>query len=353
MLTIDNIHKAYAGAEVLCGVSLELPEGAVTALLGPSGCGKTTLLRVVAGLEHADGGAIRLGGERIDGVPPHLRGFGMVFQDYALFPHMDVAANVAFGLRMQGLGRAQIAARVAEVLDLVGMPGYGRRRVFDLSGGERQRVALARALAPRPRLLMLDEPLAALDRELRERLQDELRQVLRQVGVTAIYVTHDQEEAFALADTVALLNAGRLEQAGPPEVIYRRPASLWAARFLGLRNLAPGRYLGDGRVATDLGEIAGTVIGDLAPGESAVAVVAPDAAEAAVTNWVRGALESAQFRGRHYRVRLRMAGGLSLDLDMAAPPGMAGETAELGLSPARVLIYPARALSKTIEPLRH
>ncbi|NTW97895.1 MAG: ABC transporter ATP-binding protein, partial [Oscillochloris sp.] len=244
MLTIHNLHKSYDDQAVLRGVSLELPEGAIMALLGPSGCGKTTLLRVVAGLEHAERGEVRLGAERVDGLPSHMRGFGMMFQDYALFPHMDVAANVAFGLRMRRLGRAEVAARAAAMLDLVGLAGYARRRVFDLSGGERQRVALARALAPSPRLLMLDEPLAALDRELRERLQEELRAVLRQVGVTAIYVTHDQEEALALADTVALLNAGRLEQVGSPEAIYRRPASLWAARFLGLRNLVPGSYLG-------------------------------------------------------------------------------------------------------------
>ncbi|MEI7770391.1 MAG: ABC transporter ATP-binding protein [Chloroflexales bacterium] len=345
MLTIDAIHKSYAGTEVLRGVSLELAAGTITALLGPSGCGKTTLLRVVAGLERADGGAIRLGGERIDGVPAHLRGFGMMFQDYALFPHLDVAANVAFGLRMRRLGRAQIAVRAAAALELVGMSGYGRRRVFELSGGERQRVALARALAPGPRLLMLDEPLAALDRELRERLQDELRAVLRQVGVMAIYVTHDQEEAFALADHVALLNAGRLEQAGPPEAIYRRPASLWAARFLGLRNLLPGVYLGAGRIATALGDLAGVALGDLTPGAAATAVIAPDAAaptsDAGGQNALSGALESAQFRGRHYRVRLLAAGGPPLDLDMADLAG--GERLAVRLSPERVLIYPTQS----------
>ncbi|MEI7644251.1 MAG: ABC transporter ATP-binding protein [Chloroflexales bacterium] len=342
MLTISQIYKSYAGTEVLRGVSLELSAGTITALLGPSGCGKTTLLRVVAGLEHADSGEILLGGTRIDGVPPHLRGFGMMFQDYALFPHMDVATNVAFGLRMRGLGRAEVAARASEALDLVGMSGYGRRRVFELSGGERQRVALARALAPGPRLLMLDEPLAALDRELRERLQDELRAVLRRVGVMAIYVTHDQEEAFALADRVALLNAGRLEQIGPPEAIYRRPASLWAARFLGLRNLLPGAYLGAGRIATALGTLTGVAMGDLAPGAAATAVIASDAVDHATgsggQNCLSGALESAQFRGRHYRVRLLTTGGPPLDLDMAELPGDGPLT--VWLSPERVLIYP-------------
>ncbi|NTV65049.1 MAG: ABC transporter ATP-binding protein, partial [Oscillochloris sp.] len=278
MLTIHNLHKSYDHHPVLRGVNLDLPMGTIMALLGPSGCGKTTLLRVMAGLEQADRGEIFLGSERMDLLPAHQRDFGMMFQDYALFPHMDVASNVAFGLRMQGQPRAASTARVAEMLDLVGLADYGCRWVFDLSGGERQRVALARALAPRPRLLMLDEPLAALDRALRERLQEELRGILRQVGVTAIYVTHDQEEAFALADTVALLNAGRLEQAGSPEVIYRRPASLWAARFLGLRNVLPGSYLGAGRIATALGELSGEPLGQLTSGAPAVAVVAPDAA---------------------------------------------------------------------------
>jgi ABC-type Fe3+/spermidine/putrescine transport system ATPase subunit len=344
-LTISQIHKSYAAAEVLRGVSLEVPDGAIMALLGPSGCGKTTLLRVVAGIERADSGEIRIGGERIDQTPTHRRGFGMMFQDYALFPHMNVAANVAFGLRMRRMGRAAIAARAAEVLGLVGLADYGRRRVFELSGGERQRVALARALAPGPRLLMLDEPLAALDRELRERLQDELRAVLRQVGVTAIYVTHDQEEAFALADTVALLNAGRLEQVGPSEAIYRRPASLWAARFLGMRNVLPGSYLGAGRIATGLGDLDGVAIGDLAPGAAAVAVIAPDAADVAAghgdLNQLSGTLGSAQFRGRHYRVRLLLAGGPPLDLDIAELSAGVGAPLALHLSPERVLIYPA------------
>jgi ABC-type Fe3+/spermidine/putrescine transport system ATPase subunit len=345
MLTIEDIHKSYTGTEVLRGVSLELPAGAIMALLGPSGCGKTTLLRVVAGLERADSGAILLDGERIDEVPAHLRGFGMMFQDYALFPHMDVAANVAFGLRMRRLGRAEIAARVAEVLELVGMSSYGRRRIFELSGGERQRVALARALAPGPRLLMLDEPLAALDRALRERLQDELSTVLRQVGVMAIYVTHDQEEAFALADHVALLNAGRLEQAGPPEAIYRRPASLWAARFLGLRNVVPGVSLGNGRITTAFGDLVGVAMGDLAPGVAAAAVIAPDAADLVGDhggqNGISGELGSAQFRGRHYRVQLLGAGRPPLDMDMGELPGRVGEQIALRLSPERVLIYPA------------
>ena len=240
-LELDHISKSYDAVPVLRGVSLVVERGAVAALLGPSGCGKTTLLRVVAGLERADSGVVRVEGAPVDGVPPHRRGFGLMFQDYALFPHLDVAANVAFGLRMQGVGAREVRARVAELLALVGLPGYEARRVYALSGGERQRVALARALAPRPRLLMLDEPLAALDRTLRERLQDELRAIIRAVGVTALYVTHDQAEAMVLADRLVVLRAGRVEQQGAPEELYRRPRSRFVAEFLGATNLVAGR----------------------------------------------------------------------------------------------------------------
>jgi ABC-type Fe3+/spermidine/putrescine transport system ATPase subunit len=335
-LELDRITKSYDGAPVLRGVGLGVERGALAALLGPSGCGKTTLLRIVAGLERADGGAVRVEGEAVDGLPAHRRGFGLMFQDYALFPHLDVARNVAFGLEMQRLGRDEVAARVAELLELVGLRGYGARRVYELSGGERQRVALARALAPRPRLLMLDEPLAALDRALRERLQDELRAILRAVGVTALYVTHDQEEAFALSDVVALLNAGRLEQYGPPEALYRRPASAWAARFLGLSNLVEGAWRADGAADTPLGPL--PCRGGRAQrtaGSRATLVIYPDAARpaAGAPLVVAGTLIESQFRGQQHRVRLRHPSGAELSFDMATPPGRPGDEVRLGLEP--------------------
>ena len=338
-LELDTITKGYDGTPVLRGVSLEVTAGTITALLGPSGCGKTTLLRIVAGLEHADSGAVRVEGASIAAVPPHRRGFGLMFQDYALFPHLDVTGNVAFGLRMQGLGRTQRQARVAELLELVGLRGYGPRRVYALSGGERQRVALARALAPRPRLLMLDEPLAALDRALRERLQDELRSILRTVGVTALYVTHDQEEAFALADQVALLNAGRLEQVGPPEMVYRRPASVWAARFFGLTNIVAGHWRADGTVATALGVLACRSVGPLEPpGTPTTLVLYPDAARPAAPGdgALCGTLVEAQFRGRAQRVQVRHATGLTLSFDLPELPGRIGAPVTLALEPSGV-----------------
>ena len=227
--------------------------GEIVCLLGPSGCGKTTLLRLIAGLEPLDSGRVLVDEEDVTDVPPHLRGFGLMFQEYALFPHKDVFGNVAFGLRMQGLGRDEVAARVADALALVGLAGFEQRDVSLLSGGERQRVALARSLAPQPCLLMLDEPLGALDRALRERLLGELPDILHRAGATAITVTHDQEEAFAIADRVVLMRAGRVVQTGTPEAVYRRPASAWAARFLGLTNLLDGRVAGRGRVETAIG----------------------------------------------------------------------------------------------------
>jgi ABC-type Fe3+/spermidine/putrescine transport system ATPase subunit len=253
MLTISAINKSYASLPVLHGISLNVHAGETVALLGPSGCGKTTLLRIVAGLERADSGTIRFAGEPIDVVPAHQRGFGLMFQEYALFPHLSVAENIAYGLRMRNQSASAVQTRVADMLDLVGLSAYGERRVFQLSGGERQRVALARTLAPQPRLLMFDEPLAALDRALRERLQGELAAIVRQVGVTTLYVTHDQQEAFALADRVALMNAGTLAQFDTPEAIYRQPASAWVARFQGLENVLRGELLGDGYVQMAIG----------------------------------------------------------------------------------------------------
>lgn len=214
-------------------LDLDVAPGEVVALLGPSGSGKSSLLRAVAGLEPPAAGSVAWDGEDLASVPTHRRGFGLMFQDGQLFPHQDVAGNVAFGLRMQGLPRAERTARVAELLEQVGLAGFGGRAVATLSGGERQRVALARALAPRPRLLLLDEPLSALDRALRERLAAEVREVLVGTGTTALFVTHDHDEAFAVADRVAVMDLGRLLQVDPPAVLWHTPASRRVAEFLG------------------------------------------------------------------------------------------------------------------------
>lgn len=237
MLVVRNISITFDGQTVLDNVSLEARQGEILCMLGPSGCGKTTLLRIIAGLERPDSGDIWCDGQSITTTPVHTRGFGLMFQDFALFPHMTVAQNVAFGLRMRG--RPDVQGRIQEVLKLVGLSGFENRDVARLSGGERQRVALARSLAPEPRLLMLDEPLGSLDATLRSKLVLELRWIIKEAGLTAIYVTHDQEEAFAIADRVAIMNAGTIEQVDVPEVIYHRPVTVFAARFLGLNNIVP------------------------------------------------------------------------------------------------------------------
>jgi thiamine transport system ATP-binding protein len=233
MLELTGVTVAYGSTVAVSGVDLTVPDGTVLALLGPSGCGKSTLLRAIAGLEPVAAGAIRWDGTDLTGVPVHHRGFGLMFQDGVLFPHRDVAGNIAYGLRRAGMSRAESAARVDDLLDIVGLPGFGPRRVGTLSGGEAQRVALARALAPRPRLLLLDEPLAALDTSLRERLLADLKTVLTATGTTAVFVTHDQSEAFTVADHLAVMRAGTVRQAGPPREIWSHPADDWVAGFVG------------------------------------------------------------------------------------------------------------------------
>lgn len=239
-LSLTEIYKSFGEVNALRRVSFDVAQGEIVALLGPSGCGKSTLLTLIAGLDEPDGGSITWNGEPVADIPPHLRGFGFMFQDYALFPHMNVFDNIAFGLRMSHLEKSKVEQRVQEALALVGMQGFAQREVINLSGGEQQRVALARSLAPRPHLLMLDEPLGALDRTLREHLVFELGDILHQLHQTAIYVTHDQEEAFAFADRVVLLNAGEVEQIGSPHNIYHQPASEFVARFLGMDNIIQG-----------------------------------------------------------------------------------------------------------------
>ncbi|MBW4719233.1 ABC transporter ATP-binding protein [Saccharothrix obliqua] len=232
-LGLNGISVRYGAVEAVSEVDLAVGGGEVVALLGPSGCGKSTLLRAVAGLLTPAAGSVTWDGEDLAGTPPHRRGFGLVFQDGQLFPHRDVAGNVAFGLRMRGVPQDERAERVARLLELVGLAGYQRRRVTELSGGEQQRVALARALAPRPRLLLLDEPLSALDRALREALADDLARLLREARATALVVTHDHDEAFTLADRVAVMRSGRVRQVGPPARVWRAPVDVETARFLG------------------------------------------------------------------------------------------------------------------------
>jgi putative spermidine/putrescine transport system ATP-binding protein len=236
-LEIDGIEVTLGGNRVLHGVSLDVADGECVALLGPSGCGKTTTLRAISGFAAVSAGDIRIGGRSVRGLPPHRRNLGLVFQDYALFPHMTVAENIGYGLRMRGMARGEVAARVDGALALVRLDGFGDRPPTRLSGGQRQRVALARALVIRPDILLLDEPLGALDRKLRDAMQVELKRIRREVGITTIIVTHDQEEALSLADRVAVMAEGRIIEIGPPAALYARPRSLGVLDFLGDANV--------------------------------------------------------------------------------------------------------------------
>ncbi len=347
LLEIHNLHKSYPDGWTLTDISFSVEEGSIQALLGPSGCGKTTLLRLIAGLETPDGGQLLLKGQDVTYTPPHRRGFGLMFQEYALFPHKNVFGNVAFGLRMQGMEREVIAERVTEALELVGLEGFERRDVSQLSGGERQRVALARSLAPQPRLLMLDEPLGALDRALRERLMDELPHILHRAGVTAITVTHDQEEAFAIADRVVLMHEGRVVQIGTPEEVYRRPASAWAARFLGLTNLLEAEIVGNG-VETPLGRLdledaeldlqhGKLATCNLQPATCNLLLIRPEAARLGDEgpNQLRVTVKTCSFRGEYCQAVVRHTSGVELtfnftvNLELPAP----GEEIDLSLDP--------------------
>lgn len=349
ILDIRSVSKAYSPTVLAVNdVSLAVRDGETLCILGPSGSGKTTLLRMVAGLEQPDSGQILYAGEDMVAVPPHLRDFGMMFQDFALFPHLNVYDNVAFGLRMHKLPPAKIAARVAEMLALVALTGYDERAVDELSGGEQQRVALARSLAPEPRLLLLDEPLGALDRALRERLMLDLRAILSSQRITALYVTHDQTEAFAVADRVAVMSTGKVEQVASPVELYDRPANAFVARFIGFQNLLPGRMAAGGHVVTGAGEFAPEAPLP-AQGTSVTALIKPRVRwikristgelPSGAPHEVEGVVTTVSFRGRFYQLGLR-----SGEHDLLFEPGGKPE-AEPGdrvrVRPEEVLVYEA------------
>ena len=252
---LEDVVKRFDGVAAVDRISLEVPRGAFFALLGPSGCGKTTTLRMIGGFEEPTEGRILLGDRDVVGLPPYRRDVNTVFQSYALFPHMSIEDNVAFGLERKGVARGERTGRVAEVLELVGLAGFARRKPKQLSGGQQQRVALARALVNRPRVLLLDEPLGALDLKLRKNMQLELKRIQSEVGITFVHVTHDQEEAMTMADAIAVMNHGRIEQLGPPQELYERPATAFVAGFLGISNLLLGTVEGPDAVRLESGEL--------------------------------------------------------------------------------------------------
>lgn len=309
---------------MLRGVDLEVAQGEIVCLLGPSGCGKTTLLRIVAGLEHADSGDVLLEGHSVLEQPVHTRDFGLMFQDFALFPHLNVLQNVEFGLRMKGTEKAARQTRAQEMLELVGLSGFEKRDVAQLSGGERQRVALARSLAPNPRLLMLDEPLGSLDAALKERLLSDLREIIKRVGLTALYVTHDQHEAFAIADRIALMNAGQFEQVGAPADVYQRPKTAFAARFLGLNNIIPNGTFG-------------------ITGASKELLLHPDGISLDEAGPIAGRVRESLFLGDAYRVTLDTAANIPLTFKVMARERQVQAGASLRIRVAEAYVIPLKA----------
>lgn len=335
MLEVVDVVKSFGAQHAVRGVSLSVAPGEILAVLGPSGCGKSTMLNLIAGLETPDSGDVRWNEASVGAMPTHLRGFGLMFQDYALFPHRDVFGNVAFGLRMQNVAHAEIATRVAQALETVGLAGYERRAVTTLSGGEQQRVALARALAPKPRVLMLDEPLGALDRALREDLVVEIGRILHtsESHPAVIYVTHDQAEAFALADRVAVMRAGLIEQAGAPEDLVREPANAFVADFLGLGTLVSARLLEQSKAQTAWG--AWSVESSAPAGSIGHVLIRVDAA----------ALDRAELQGPRVMGRVIdhvvQPAGVRLIVQLDSPTGAATLT----------VVVPIASAPKTGEPI--
>ncbi|MGW6612863.1 ABC transporter ATP-binding protein [Streptomyces erythrochromogenes] len=340
LLQLEGVSVRFGERAVVDSVDLAVAEHETVCVLGPSGSGKSTLLRVVAGLQLVSGGRVLLDGADQAAVPVHRRGVGLMFQDHQLFPHRDVGANVSFGLRMRGggrgAGRGSYAGRVAELLELVGLPGAQGRAVASLSGGEQQRVALARALAPSPRLLMLDEPLGQLDRGLRERLVVELRGLFSRLGTTVLAVTHDQGEAFALADRVVVMRDGRIAQAGTPLEVWQRPASEFVARFLGFENVVP---------ATVTGTVAAT-----AWGKVPVPAGSPEGEQRLLVRPAGVVLHEAglpcevvsrTFRGTHVALLLRPGNGpvLEAECGLAGAPAV-GDRVAVAFTPAEVVVLP-------------
>jgi len=332
-LHLEDLGVTYGTRTALAAVDLTVPTGSTLAVLGASGSGKSTLLRAIAGLEPSTG-RVRWDDRDLSDVPTHRRGIGMVFQDHALLPHRDVLGNVRFGLEGRGTDRDAAGTRARALLARVGLAGYEHRTVTSLSGGEAQRVALARALAPDPRVLLLDEPYGALDRERRDHLMLEVRSILRESGVTVVHVTHDHDEAFALGDRVAVLHDGRLEQVGSSEEVWHRPATARVARFLGATDELEGEAGPDRAVATALGRLA---VPDAAAGPVRV-LWRPEAMRVDPDGPIEGRVVDTSFRRAHHLVEVETAAGRFLAV--ADAPAPAGTPVRLRLDPAGLLVFP-------------
>jgi iron(III) transport system ATP-binding protein len=349
---IDRVEKRFGSLRAAAGISLEIRDGELFTLLGPSGCGKTTLLRIVAGFADLDSGAIRFGDRRVDTLPPHRRNTGMVFQNYAIFPNLTVAGNVAYGLKARRLPPAEIAERVARALRLVHLDAHDQRWPHQLSGGQLQRVAIARALVIEPEVLLLDEPLSNLDAKLRVEMRGEIRRLQRQLGITALYVTHDQEEALAISDRIAVMRAGAVEQIGTPPEIYTHPATPFVAEFMGTTNLLAGIIAdssGGGHLRITVGGIEIAAAGTQPVGASvsvslrpeALRLLGPGAAVPAGWAMLEATVRQVEFLGALTRLDLA-AGEIPLRLALLDQPPEAatpGRAATLAYDPARVAVF--------------
>ncbi len=362
-VAVEGVSKRFGAATVLDRIDLAVEQGSLITLLGPSGCGKTTLLRLIAGLATPDAGVVRIGGADVTRTPPHKRNVGVVFQNYALFPHLDVAGNVGFGLKGRGLNRAAMAERIARALDLVQMAKFAQRPINALSGGQQQRVALARALAVEPSVLLFDEALSALDRSLRETMQVELRRLLKGLGATAVFVTHDQDEALTMSDKVAVMNVGRVEHFSPPREVYARPRSLFTMRFVGisseLKGSVAGREAGLLRIDTPQGSI--FAAGDAPKGARVVVATRPEhvvIGESAILegacNRVQGVVRQVVFQGSRTRVAVDVGGrgDFMVELSGAGEAPSAGEAVTLRWPVALSFAYPEASAAQEASAAR-
>jgi ABC-type Fe3+/spermidine/putrescine transport system ATPase subunit len=329
-ISVQGLTKRFGPLEVVSGVGFSIEEGEMFTLLGPSGCGKTTLLRLIAGFYAPDAGEVRFDDRVVNDLPPHERGIGMVFQNYALWPHMTVFENAAYGLKLRNIGHAEIGARVDGVLEKVKLTGLGQRYPGQLSGGQQQRVALARALVLNPKILLLDEPLSNLDAKIRIQVRAEIRKLQKELGITTVYVTHDQEEALTLSDRIAVFNKGKVLQVGPPKVLYERPQNRFVADFIGINNLAEGtveavdapqRWL---RLKTGFGELAAVMDERFRPGDRCVVSIRPenaalDGEPAPGRNLVQGRIVFAAYLGNTLRYDVDLGQGVLFKVDIRDP----------------------------------
>jgi putative spermidine/putrescine transport system ATP-binding protein len=343
-----KLSRSFGGVAALDGLDLTIEPGTLTCLLGPSGCGKTTALRIIAGLEHSDSGEVRVGGQDVARVPANKRDMGMVFQSYSLFPNLDARDNVAFGLRMRGWNAGRRRERAGELLELVGLSAHAGKYTHQMSGGQQQRVALARALAIEPRVLLLDEPLSALDAVVRVQLREEIRALQTRLGITTVFVTHDQEEALSVADQVAVMRAGRLEQCAAPAEVYAEPATAFVAEFIGTMNRLPGALSADGRTVEVAGRRLAVRASGSRPGGEVAVLIRPEAVRFAPNGSADGdgagatvTIRQAGFRGPITRITAVLPDGTEVLSDVpsaAAVELVPGREASVVLDDAPVMV---------------